>query len=282
MKNNHISAASSTFPESTVEEATVTSEKLTVTPLKRIQDHEIHLEGGFNVRDLGGFETQDGRIIKPHTLIRSARLNHLTTTDIETLVRDYHVAVDFDLRRADEVESAKDPKMPGVTYIDQPLGTMSNFHFPITPEHIREHYRTYVSVPQARYAYHQFFMAVLNKPVGRALLYHCASGKDRTGVGTALLMHVLGIDGDTIIQDYVASNDFLRDRNDARIARMKKNGISRDKIMQVKYDSGVDATYLEAAFDEIHREFGNLDTFIEKGLRVTPDQQAEIRKRYLI
>ena len=60
------------------------------------------------------------------------------------------------------------------------------------------------------------------------------------------------------------------------------SNIDFNPIMQVKYDSGVDATYLEAAFDEIHREFGNLDTFIEKGLRVTPEQQAEIRKMYLV
>ena len=79
MKNSpseYVSSRSS-FQAGVVPVDTPDSAIKTLTPAKTEAEHEIKLEGAFNVRDLGGFITKDGRQIKAHRLLRSARLNHL-------------------------------------------------------------------------------------------------------------------------------------------------------------------------------------------------------------
>ena len=119
MKNSpseYVSSRSS-FQAGVVSAETPDSAIKTLTPAKTEAEHEIKLEGAFNVRDLGGFITKDGRQIKAHRLLRSARLNHLTANDITQLTKIYHVGIDFDLRRPQEVAAQPDVRMPGVTYI---------------------------------------------------------------------------------------------------------------------------------------------------------------------
>ncbi|WP_373300149.1 tyrosine-protein phosphatase, partial [Lentilactobacillus fungorum] len=246
-----------------------------------LKDHEIKLEGAFNVRDLGGYQTQSGKLVKPHRLLRSARLNHLTDHDVKVLIARYHVGIDFDLRRPEEISEMPDRSLPNVTYINDPVDTDRSFHYPISIKNNRKHYRTYISNPQARKAYHHLLMTLLTLPTDQAILWHCASGKDRTGLGAALILYVLGVDGHTILKDYVASNEFLRSHNQKRIEALRQAGASIEEIHQAKIDGGVDRSYLESAFDEINKEFGSLAAFITHGLRITVDQQAQLRNMYL-
>ncbi|MCT3392068.1 tyrosine-protein phosphatase [Lentilactobacillus hilgardii] len=253
----------------------------TLAPTKSEADHEIKLEGAFNVRDLGGFVTKDGRRIKDHLLLRSARLNHLTKNDIQVLTHQYNVGIDFDLRRPQEVAEAPDMKMPGVKYINDSVDTDESFHYHINDRNNRKHYRSYISNQRAREAYHDLFMTLLNAN-DKAVLWHCASGKDRTGLGGALIMYVLGVDMATIFDDYDASNDFLRAHNMKRLEALKTAGASRDELELARVDGGVDRSYLHVAFDEVKKEFGSIDAYLVNGLRISKRQQRKLRKQYLI
>ncbi|MFD1124234.1 tyrosine-protein phosphatase [Lentilactobacillus raoultii] len=253
----------------------------TLAPVKAEADHEIKLTGAFNVRDLGGFVTRDGHRIKDHALLRSARLNQLTKHDVDILIHEYNVGIDFDLRRPQEVAAQPDVKMPGVQYINDSVDTDESFHYQINHRNNRQHYRSYITNQRARTAYHDLFMALL-KTDGKAVLWHCASGKDRTGLGGALIMYVLGVDMQTIFSDYVASNDFLRAHNQKRLALMKKAGATEAELATARIDGGVDRSYLESAFDEIAREFGSIDQYLVDGLKISRRQQRKLRKKYLI
>lgn len=253
----------------------------TLTPAKAEADHEIKLTGAFNVRDLGGFVTKDGHRIKDRALLRSARLNHLTKKDVQILIHDYNVGIDFDLRRPQEVADAPDVKMPGVKYINDSVDTDESFHYHINDRNNRKHYRSYIANQRAREAYHDLFMALLNTN-GKAILWHCASGKDRTGLAGALIMYVLGIDMATIFNDYDASNDFLRAHNQNRLTLMKQAGATAEELAMAKIDGGVDRSYLHAAFDEMKKEFGSVDQYLVNGLKVSKRQQRRLRKMYLI
>lgn len=252
-----------------------------VRTLKNVKDHEIHLEGAFNVRDMGGYPTKDGLVVKSHVLLRSARLNQLTQMDINKLQNTYNLAVDFDLRRPEEVSENPDVTIPGVKYINDTVDTRETYYYQINPENNRKHYRTYATSSQARKVYHDLFLNLLSKPIGQAFLWHCTSGKDRTGVAAALVLYVLGVDSRTIFKDYVASNDFLKVRINQRIAHLKAKGASRAEIRFAKIDGGVDLSYLKALIDEIHQDYGSVGEYITEGLHITHEQQERLREMYL-
>ncbi|GAA3192515.1 tyrosine-protein phosphatase [Lentilactobacillus kefiri] len=252
-----------------------------VKTLTNVKEHEIHLEGAFNVRDMGGYPTKDGLVVKNGVLLRSARLNRLTKMDINKLINTYNLAIDFDLRRPEEVSERPDVTIPGVKYINDSVDTRETYYYHINVENNRKHYRTYVTSTQARKVYHDLFMTLLNKPMGKALLWHCTSGKDRTGVAAALILYVLGVDSKTIFKDYVASNTFLKGQIDQRITRLKAKGASHAEIKFAKVDGGVDLSYLKAVIDEMHKDYGSVDEFITEGLSVTKEQQERLKEMYL-
>lgn len=252
-----------------------------IRTLKNVKDHEIHLQGAFNVRDMGGYQTKDGLVVKSHVLLRSARLNQLTQMDINKLLNTYNLAVDFDLRRPEEASENPDITMRGVKYINDTVDTRETYYYQINPENNRKHYRTYATSNQARKVYHDLFLGLLNKPLGKAFLWHCTSGKDRTGVAAALVLYVLGVDTKTIFKDYIASNDFLKSQIGKRVARLKAKGASHAEIKFAKVDGGVDLSYLKALINEIQLDYGSIDEFITEGLHITHEQQARLREMYL-
>lgn len=70
--------------------------------LKIKSDHLIKLNGTFNTRDLGGYSTISGKIIKSKRLLRSDDLYKLTSSDINVLVDDYHLNTIIDFRNSNE------------------------------------------------------------------------------------------------------------------------------------------------------------------------------------
>ena len=76
------------------------------------------LTGVGNARELGGYTTEDGRTVKHGVLLRTAKLADATEDDIQRLLTVYRLAVDVDFRSDGEVESAPDPEMEGVEYLN--------------------------------------------------------------------------------------------------------------------------------------------------------------------
>ena len=81
----------------------------------------IELEGLVNTRDLGGFETVDGRKIRPGRLIRSGELYDATSEDIKKLTQQYHLKTIVDFRTETERAGRPDPDIEGVRYIFNPI-----------------------------------------------------------------------------------------------------------------------------------------------------------------
>ena len=81
----------------------------------------IPLEGLHNTRDLGGFETADGKKIRPRRLLRSGQLAGMTETDKQILTQEYGLRTDVDFRTGQERGEAPDPELPGVAYVVNPI-----------------------------------------------------------------------------------------------------------------------------------------------------------------
>src|SRR5262245_61111216 len=158
----------------------------------------------FNFRDLGGYVGHRGRTVAWGRLYRSDALSRLAGEDIESFQR-LGIRTVLDLRRPSEVEKyGRVPDLPGLSYW--------NVH-PEQPEWVREmydpaagpvrfyadRYRELVDVGAAGIA---TAIGLVADPAGAPLVVHCAGGKDRTGVVSALTLELLGVSDVDIAADY--------------------------------------------------------------------------------
>ena len=178
------------------------------------------LEGAYNMRDLGHVSTTDGYKVRSGKLFRSDALHGLTSADLEQL-GVLGIASVIDLRADEEITQMGKARLTdhGARHIHRPLvsrdpvvPTSSDF-----PENMGELYVTLALNGPDRFVRALEAIAMLeNMPA----VFHCAAGKDRTGMVTALLYSILGVAEDVIVADYV-----LTDANmDRFLAAEKQRG----------------------------------------------------------
>ena len=73
-------------------------------------------------------------------------------------------------------------------------------------------YSSVLNDETARKGFAQFFQILLEQDADKAILWHCTGGKDRAGSASALLLSVLGVDRETVLDDFELTNEFLADR----------------------------------------------------------------------
>jgi protein-tyrosine phosphatase len=168
-------------------------------------------EGGLNARDLGGYGTEDGRETRWGAVVRSAALGSLTGGGGAALA-GYGVRAIVDLRLPDELDREPNPfAEPGdhgiaytnVSFID-PAAAPPEEPTTLAEDYLRmlDRYRGGVADVMA---------AVAEAPEGGVLI-HCAAGKDRTGLISALLLGLVGVPAATIADDYALTAELLRSR----------------------------------------------------------------------
>jgi protein-tyrosine phosphatase len=243
----------------------------------------IPLQGAINFRDLGGYATNDGRHVKWKVIYRSADISKLTPADLDTL-QARHIWYDVDLRGVAESAKAPDKINPGTDYILCPAGSDSlNAQMGKTMSMTRDGdsmmLAWYTNTAYLTARYQPFFAKLLILPDSDALLFHCTAGKDRTGIGAALLLYALGVPYPTIEADYTATNYY----------RALDNGRSLQfMVAQYHLDEGVaramnsaNARYLAATFDAIRSKYGSIDHYLEAELGLTPDKREQLKNKFL-
>jgi len=173
------------------------------------RERRIRLQGSYNFRDIGGYPTMDGHTVRWERVYRSDALFRLTEQDLATL-RPLKVATLIDLRTPKEVEtSAPSPLIvaQAVRHRHRPF-----FQDPVDPDNLND-------LPDLPVLYAELiekgpetirgiFTDLTDEATYPAVI-HCAVGKDRTGIVTALLLRTLGVDDDTIIADYTLTEPYL-------------------------------------------------------------------------
>jgi protein-tyrosine phosphatase len=183
-----------------------------VTTEEREWTRLLDWEGGLNARDLGGYATRDGRETRWGAVVRSAALGTLTEAGRAALA-DYGVRAIVDLRLPDELDREPnpfaDPGDHGIVYtnvsiLDPAAG------FPPDTVTLAENYlwslEKFSGLVAAAVA------AVARAPEGGVLI-HCAAGKDRTGLVSAMLLGVAGVPDETIADDYALTAELLASRD---------------------------------------------------------------------
>ena len=231
-----------------------------------------------NLRDLGGLASASGRILAPGRLFRSSHFGALAAGD-EPAVRALGLRTVVDLRGVQERAGAPNLLAPVVPPAWQDL------HLPIEPSaltamaQLREAgqgdeaamlqvmhgvYRRFVRRQGVVYA---ALLQHLLRPESYPLVFHCTAGKDRTGFGAALVLLALAVPRETIVEDFLLSNE-----------RWLPQGEMQDWTVL----SRVRADYLHTAFAAIDEGWGSTEAYLERALAFDADARARLADRLLI
>ena len=283
----------------TLASATPVRGQATATALPQLGPGEslgkaLGLSAASNLRDLGGYKTADGRTVVRGLLYRSDRLA-LNADDVQKLTA-LGLVQDYDLRTAAEVQAQPDQIPDGVTWVGldvladgspPSMSRLSALRDPATASDslgggkveaiFTDIYRAVVSLPSARKAYGDLFTALADRGHTPAL-FHCTTGKDRTGWASAALLTLLGVPEKTVMADYLRSNDNILPFYAGTIDRWVQAGGDR-AILEALY--GVKPQYLEASFDEMHKNYGSIEKYFSQGLGIDAAGQNALKDLYL-
>jgi len=252
----------------------------------------LPLEGANNFRDLGGYRTSDGHYVRWGLVYRSGYLVNLTAKDSEylntlgiRLVCD--VRADRERMRAPDHWVGNAPKLVSVPIGPSRDGTLSASDLKKrvaainaqTKESIRGY--DFAITDAAEYG------KILNRIAAGDLpaVTHCSSGKDRTGVFSAILLTALGVPRETVIQDYL-----LTTRYTLAPDSIEKTTLDLQKIFDLPERPDTDTVQsimttrpemLEATFDSITTTYGSFANYLREGLKISDSDLATLRQRLL-
>lgn len=259
------------------------------------------LQGAPNFRDLGGMETADGRRIKPHRLLRSGHLHDITPEDRRRLEEEFRLKTVVDLRTTGEMQRKPDIVLPGVAYIhcpifenqaegvtretvteDDPVGRMIAMAQKMEGQafqRMRELYKIFFD-DHGIQMYRRFFDLALQQEDG-AILWHCTMGKDRCGTAAALLETALGVPYETVLADYLLTNDRVLPETEKMI--VKARAVTDDEALfeQMRILDSVYPEFLETVLGIAVTLCGSLDAFIQEKLGMTPEKLERLKALYL-
>jgi protein-tyrosine phosphatase len=213
----------------------------------------LPLVGAYNFRDLGGYPTGDGRFTAWRRLYRSDTLHALTESDLEVL-GGLGLASVIDLRTSAEVERSGRGLLAttSLRYLHLSVigdgGTADSA--PEGQEGLAQRYLWYLDV--GRRALVDALTAV-GDVSSYPLVFHCAAGKDRTGVLAALVLDILGVEQSVIVEDYVLTAS----RMDLIASRFRAEADAEVRIAEIpQFLLRAESETMETFLDQLYRLYG--------------------------
>jgi protein-tyrosine phosphatase len=247
----------------------------------------VFLEGCRNLRDLGGYPAPGGRRVRRECLFRSDELCSLTQEDVDVLV-DLGIQVVFDLRN--DLERSRRPNRlpPGIEVLER--RSPGSKEGRTTEEKIATG-----ELPERD---DKFMMAeyldlltrlspelrmLLERAVDapeRPMLFHCAAGKDRTGIAAALLLGLLGVADETILDDYELTTAHAAPRRlQAMRPLLLEHCVSEEQVRPLLE---VRRSVLAATLAHIYEQWGGFEGYAIEILGVTADLPERLRQSLLV
>ncbi len=224
-------------------------------------ERRIELEGVSNFRDLGGYQTADGKTTKWRTMFRSDTLALLTDQDVETVCAlGVNTAVDLRYGHERVEEPSRFLGHDQVTVLELGLdvaptqSVLDAYQFSpdiarIARERMLENYQHY----PFRYA-NGYGTLMRRLAEGERVVVHCTAGKDRAGTAAALTLMALGVPRETVFDDYLLTNQYW-DR-----AGRERPGMDAETVASI---FSAREEYLNAAFDAIESQCGTFERYFE-------------------
>jgi len=206
----------------------------------------ILIKNVYNLRDLGSYRSKDGSKIKSGKIFRSGKLSEIPESEIDKM-KKMNLKSICDFRTTSEQTQSPDSwyhlekinqySLPvGEGRMDQPdwdkranMGVGKNSYL----------YKANLSYVRENVAQYKSFFKILLDENNYPLLFHCTAGKDRTGFAAVLLLHILGFDRKTIVEDY--------------------------------------EDYIQGAFDAITEDYETIDNFLLQALEIGAPEIQQLR-----
>lgn len=234
----------------------------------------LPFESIHNLRDLGGLPAADGRRVRFGRLFRSANPGGAAADDM-TRLRELGLDVVVDFRSSDEKSVAESdfaeafnwqalPVLEGSMGLKElmPLLTRS------TPQEVEGFMRKAYSEFPTRHR-EAFASFMREAEAGRTMLFHCTTGKDRTGFAALLLLAALGVPQEVILANYLESNHWNQRLIQAYLARFAQHGVRAELVMPLLE---VQASYLQASLAVIAQEWDSVAHYVQQALGVDPQR----------
>ncbi len=252
---------------------------------------DVPLDGCVNFRDLGGYRTADGCRVRWGCLFRSGHMANLSEAgkrDFAAL--DIRAVCDFRLAEERASENAELPGAPPIATIGIPPGVGDREYFHrvfastddprVVLEAVHETMRSIVRDAGARYA--RMFEVLLAQHGGSVLL-NCSAGKERTGIGSALVLSALGVPRATVLADFMLSRRYFPAQREIPRVREKYavRAASDDAaIALIMPLLETHESYLAAAFAVIDESHASCEAFLARVCKVGPAELRRLRELY--
>jgi protein-tyrosine phosphatase len=262
-------------------------------------ERHVELDGQSNFRDVGGYQTTDGRRVKWGEVYRSGELHKLSDADV-TKLDDMGIKTVANFLTEREIESRGHDRLPdGTREIPLPMetgnlgemagviqeargtGDFSKVPVELNPEIHR------ILINEGR-EYYATLLREIADPANRPMVYHCSHGVHRTGTATAILLSALGVPWETVRDDYLLSNKYRKQEVDRRINELRLLAADtflvepeQVDISNIKAFYVLEPTYIDASLEEAVKQYGSMNNYIREGLGITDKELASLREQLL-
>lgn len=253
----------------------------------------LRLEHGINFRELGGYENAAGKTLKWQKLLRCGGMSLLTKSDLAYLDQ-YGLRYDIDLRQETEAQMSPDRYPKHTKYINTsvyPFADNRRFdrrvkrlikRLVVDDSFNAQTYAQMVTDSHPVKVWQRLFAILLaNTEPDQSVLFHCAAGKDRTGVAGALIMTALDVPRETIMQDYLLTNAVFMaaDSMDTDTIITKAN--AGDLASQFNVAMSVEADNLKMVFQVFDDLYGGGMGYLHNVLGLSIADINDLKELYL-
>jgi protein-tyrosine phosphatase len=251
-------------------------------------ERRVILEGAFNFRDLGGYQSTGGRRTKWGRIYRSDGLTRLTASD-RSVLNKIGIKLVCDLRAPAEVKKSPDrlPEDGTIAYLNFPI-VSGNFDTVTAHEKIKkgdidwltEDYmiKGYMNNIDAYATTWAALFERLAAPASYPLVFHCTGGKDRAGVCAALILLSLGVSEETVIYDHGLSNEFLADILPKLYSYFSSFGIEKENLLP--YLTAPRAAII-TLLDHIRQTYGSAVGYLKNKAGVCQKTLDQLKQKLL-